>query len=160
LSSALRKRRRGAHREQRCDRCLAHAAHAFERFAVGAEHAGEAAEARDKRLGQRFHVTPRLRRVEQELEELVIGQSIGAAGEKALAQPLAMLEIMRLLRRGGRLGGGIGIRQGAGLGHGRGPCLAATLSKMRRRRQQRRVLQNCPFLAPMLSRSRLGVVAF
>ena len=86
------------------------------------DHLGERPEPGHQRLGERLEIPPRDRAEQHELEQLVVGERLGAAGEEALAQPPAVSEIVRIgpgrvrpfpgiagerqLRRRRRLGGG------------------------------------------------------
>ena len=71
-----------------------------------AEHLGEGAEMLDELLGERLDVALRDRAEEQQLEQLVVGQGGVAGVEEALAQTLAMAEMVRLgvVRGGGNRG--------------------------------------------------------
>ena len=57
---------------------------------------GEGAEAGQDRFGERLRVPARHGAEENELKQLVVGQGVRAAVAKALPQPFAMAEIMRL----------------------------------------------------------------
>jgi len=60
---------------------------------------GERAEFLEQRFGQRLHVAPGLGCEQHHLQQLVIAQGVGPGAMKALAQPLAVAEIMRRLCR-------------------------------------------------------------
>ncbi len=63
-------------------------------FGGRGDDVGEASEFLDQRLGQRLGVALGNRHEEQEFKQLVIGKRVGAAGDKALPQPLTMAVIM------------------------------------------------------------------
>jgi NADPH:quinone reductase-like Zn-dependent oxidoreductase len=127
---------RRAHGKEPRRRGVAHARRVHERLLVGAQYRGEAAEALDQRFGKGLGIGARQSVIEQEFEELVIRQRLGARFEEALAQPLAVTVIMRLLlerRLGRRCGGGTGS---AGGSHGQGAA-GATIGDGSRKRPRR-----------------------
>ena len=60
------------------------------------DHLGERAEARDQPLGQLLGVAARQRAEQHELEQLVVGQRVGATLAEALAQALAVARVVRV----------------------------------------------------------------
>lgn len=61
-----------------------------------AEHFGQGAEAGQQRLGDRLGVGARDQAEEQEFQKFIVGQGIRTGRGKALAQTIAMAEIMQL----------------------------------------------------------------
>ena len=73
-----------------------HALHFQDAVARRGNSLGETAETGNQRLGERFHVAPRNGREQHQFHHLIVGQGLGAAYKEALAQSLAMADIMRL----------------------------------------------------------------
>ena len=82
---------------ERVDHPVADARHLLQRPLFGAEHGADGAEALDQPLGERLDVAPGQRLAEQQLQQLVVGQSVRARLVEALAQPLAMAVKMGLV---------------------------------------------------------------
>ena len=83
--------------------------HLLQTLGRGGKHVGEAAEGRQQLLGERLGVAARNGAGKEKLEQLVIGQRIGAGLHEARPQPLAMAEIMRLA---------LGCRRARAIPHG------------------------------------------
>ena len=83
---------------ERVDHRVAHAVDFLQRLLLGAEHAADGAEAVQQALGQRLGVASGYRAEQQKLEQLVVGQAVGARLVEALAQPLAVAVVVGLLR--------------------------------------------------------------
>ena len=77
------------------DRRLAQAVDLAQPLGPRGNDFGEGAEAREQRLGERLDVAARDGAKQHQFEQFVIGQRLGAGLAEAVAQPLAMAEIMR-----------------------------------------------------------------
>jgi hypothetical protein len=78
-----------------CDGGLAEARYLGEPLRRGGDHLRKRAELSDQDFGERLDVAPRQRAEQYQLQQLVIGDRIGAGLAEATAQPLAMPVIMR-----------------------------------------------------------------
>jgi hypothetical protein len=84
------------HHLQLRDGGVAQALHlAQTRFRSG-NHFGEGAEFGEQRLGQKLHVAAGQRAEQQELQEFVVAERIGAGFAEPRAQTLAMAVVMRV----------------------------------------------------------------
>src|SRR5262249_5872891 len=101
---------RGLHRPDEGGAAVLDAVDLAQRLVAGAEHAGKAAEALQQRLGDRFRVLARNGIEQQQFKQLVVGEGAGAAGEEALAQALAVAEVVRLVGAAPRQGEAILLR--------------------------------------------------
>ncbi|MGY3471360.1 hypothetical protein ACVW0I_008231 [Bradyrhizobium sp. LM6.11] len=81
------------------DRGLADAVDLAQARHRGMDDFGERAERLDERLRQRLGVAPRQRRKQGHLQQLVVAERIRTGAVEALAQPLAMAEIVRRFLR-------------------------------------------------------------
>jgi hypothetical protein len=93
--------------------------HRLEPLGRGRKHIGKAAKPGQELLGQRLGITPRDGTGEEKLEQLVVGERVGARLHEPGAQPLAMAEIVRWLAR--FLGFAPGFRLAEAIPHGPPP---------------------------------------
>ena len=84
------------------DRGFAHPVDFGEPRRFGGDRLGERAETLDQRLGERLDVAPRDGAKQHQLDQLVIGDGLGAGLQQALAQARAMSVVMGI-RLAGRL---------------------------------------------------------
>ncbi len=86
----------GAHQLDLGGGRLAEPRHLLEQILRGVHRLGEGAEAGKNRLGEGLRVAARHGAEQHQLQQLVVGQGVRPALAKALPEPFAMAEIMRL----------------------------------------------------------------